>query len=169
MSQCRGLQRNEKVDTWETESRRRMHTVQRKHRIWFRFIEDNRFTFLYSQSKVAYGIAITGIVDDDQTTLPVHLSVSESEEPDPWVPKDSIEMDGTVTVKHLTVGKGYTLLRYASFEHVPTKGHVEAFLQSNYDTEHHFTATDTTYMYNDPKKIISTKSVYYRCVPILEQ
>ena len=107
-------------------------------------------------------------MDEDQVTLPVHLSVSQSAEPDPCVPTAAIEMDSILTVKNLIIGNAYILLRYAFFTHVPTKAHVAAFLQSNYDTKHVFTATDTTYVYQDPKKIISTKSVYYRCVPMPE-
>jgi len=74
-------------------------------------------------------------------------------------------MDGIVTVRQLVNGKSYVLLRYSSYEHVPTKGNVNDFLSSNFDVKHEFVANDTTYTYADPKKISSTGSVYYRCVP----
>lgn len=74
-------------------------------------------------------------------------------------------MDGIVTVRQLVNGKSYVLLRYSSYEHVPTKGNVNDFLSSNFDVKHEFVANDTTYTYADPKKIPSTGSVYYRCVP----
>ena len=73
-------------------------------------------------------------------------------------------MDGTIKVMNLTSGHTYVLLRYSSYEHVPTKGDAKAFLNSNFDVDHEFIATDTSYTYEDPKKIPSTGSVYYRCV-----
>ncbi|CAF4143703.1 unnamed protein product, partial [Adineta steineri] len=42
------------------------------------------------------------------------------------------------------------------------------FLLSNFDSKHEFIANDTIYNYTDPKKIPSTGSVYYRCVPQLQ-
>lgn len=101
-------------------------------------------------------------------TLPVHLSVSQSTEPDPCSTDQPMEMDGIVTIDNLTVENVYILLRYSSYKNVPTKGNVEAILQSNYETKYLFTATDTTHVYHDPKNIISTKSVYYRCLPMPE-
>ncbi len=76
-------------------------------------------------------------------------------------------MDGIVTVHKLTVGRSYILLRYASYEYVPTKGNINEFLSSNFDEKHEFMANDTIYIYADPKKIPYKGSVYYRCVPQL--
>ncbi|CAF4309248.1 unnamed protein product, partial [Adineta steineri] len=115
---------------------------------------------------VDYGIAVTGIVDEDRVTLPVRLSVSAWNEPNlhPAYNENPIEMDGNVTVRDLIVGKLYVLLRYSSYEYVPTKGTIGDFLLSNFDSKHEFIANDTIYNYTDPKKIPSTGSVYYRCV-----
>ena len=108
-------------------------------------------------------------MDEDHVTLPVRLSISAWNEPNPHPAygEAPVEMDGVVTVNHLIVGKEYTLLRYSSYEHVPTKGGINAFLQSNFDEKLEFMANDTTYVYADPKKIPSTGSVYYRCIPKL--
>ena len=95
------------------------------------------------------------------------MSVSAWNEPNlhPAYNETPVEMDGIVTVRNLIVNETYILLRYSSYEHVPTKGNVKDFISSNFDEKHEFTATETTYIYTDPKKIPSTGSVYYRCVP----
>lgn len=117
--------------------------------------------------KIDYGIAVTGILDEDNVTLPVRLSVSAWNEPNthPAYDEKPVEMDGVVTVRNLIVDKSYILLRYSSYEFVPTKGNIEHFLLSNFDIKHEFMANDSIYIYKDPKKIPSTGSVYYRCVP----
>ncbi|CAF1446889.1 unnamed protein product [Adineta steineri] len=117
---------------------------------------------------VDYGIAITGIVDEDCVTLPVHLSVSEWDEPNPTYHEDPKEMLGIVTVNNLTIGCFYALLRYSSYKSVPTRGDANAFLHSNFDERHEFMATSTDYGYEDPMAILSSGSVYYRCVLIPE-
>ncbi|UJR17106.1 hypothetical protein I4U23_004002 [Adineta vaga] len=113
---------------------------------------------------IDYGIAITGIVDEDQVTVPVHLSVSACEEPNPDFNEDPIEMIGIVKMTNLVVGNAYVLLRYSSYEHVPTKGDAHTFLQSSFDKRHDFTAFETSYIYEDTKSIPTTGSVYYRCI-----
>jgi hypothetical protein len=105
-------------------------------------------------------------VDENQVTLPVRLAVSAWNEPNPAFKKQPREMIGIITINNLTIGNSYVLLRYSSYEYVPTKGDHNTFLQSNFDTTHEFTATETNYVYEDPKTILSTGSVYYRCVPI---
>ncbi|UJR11207.1 hypothetical protein I4U23_015388 [Adineta vaga] len=117
---------------------------------------------------IDYGIAITGIVDEDQVTLPIHLSVSACDEPDPIFCEAPREMTGIITVENLTIGMFYALLRYSSYKHVPTKGDADAFLQSNFDEIHVFMAMETNYVYEDPKQISSKRSVYYRCVIVPE-
>ncbi|CAF3485641.1 unnamed protein product [Rotaria sp. Silwood1] len=114
--------------------------------------------------EIDYGIAITGIIDEDRVTLPVRLVVSAWNEPNPAFHEDSTEMDGAVTVYNLTVGNTYVLFRYSSYKDVQTKGDANAFFQSRFDVKHEFVADDTTYVYEDPKKIPSNGSVYYRCI-----
>jgi hypothetical protein len=101
---------------------------------------------------------VTGILDEDHVTLPVCLSVSAWNEPNthPAYNEHPIEMDGIMTVHKLTVGRSYILLRYSSYEHVPTKGNINEFLSSNFDEKHEFMANDIIYIYADPKKIPST-------------
>ncbi|CAF1287533.1 unnamed protein product [Adineta ricciae] len=117
---------------------------------------------------IDYGIAITGIVDKDGVTLPVHLSVSACDEQVPYFFPEPREMNGTVTVSGLLVGNFYALLRYSSYKHVPTGGDADAFLQSSYDEIHVFMAMESNYVYEDPKTIPSDGSVYYRCVIVPE-
>ncbi len=99
-------------------------------------------------------------------TLPVHLSVSAWDEPNPIYHEDPTEMIGTVTVNNLTIGNFYALLRYSYYKNVPTKGDANAFLQSKFDEKHEFIAVETNYVYEDPNTISSNGSVYYRCVLI---
>jgi hypothetical protein len=108
---------------------------------------------------------MTGISDEDHVILPVCLSVSAWNEPNthPAYNEKPIEIDGIVTVSHLIIGESYILLKYSSYQYVPTKGNEEHFLLSNFDEKHKFIANDTIYIYEDPKKIPSTGSVYYRC------
>jgi hypothetical protein len=77
-------------------------------------------------------------------------------------------MVGIVTVNNLTIGNFYVILRYSSYEYVPTRGDENTFLQSNFEEKHEFMAMKTNYVYEDPKTISSTGSVYYRCVRIPE-
>ncbi|CAF1355953.1 unnamed protein product [Adineta ricciae] len=120
---------------------------------------------------IDYGISVTGIRDEDHVTLPVRLSVSAWNEPNlhPAYNEQPVEMDGIVTIRNLTVGQEYTVLRYSSYEYVPTNGTVKDYLASNFDTKHDFVANDTIYSYVDCKKIPSTGSVYYRCVSPLHK
>ncbi|CAF1030644.1 unnamed protein product [Adineta steineri] len=117
---------------------------------------------------IDYGIAITGIVDEDSVTLPVRLSVSEWNEPNPRYHEAPKEMLGTVTVNNLTNGCFYALLQYSSYGSVPTRGSAIDFLQSDFDERHEFMATSTDYVYEDPNVISTNGSVYYRCVLIPE-
>lgn len=99
-------------------------------------------------------------------TLPVHLAVSSPREPDPTYQNRPTDMKGTITINGLIIGSSYALLRYASYKDVPTQGDENAFLQSNFQDKHEFIATDTTYVYEDPREISSKGSVYYRCIRI---
>ncbi|CAF3516855.1 unnamed protein product [Rotaria sp. Silwood2] len=120
---------------------------------------------------IDFGIAVTGIVDEDHVTLPVRLSVSAWDEPNlhPAYNQSPTEMNGIVTVRDLIIGRTYVLLRYSSYEYVPTKGTSNDFLLSKFDEKHIFVANNTIYIYEDPKKIPSTGSVYYRCVSQSEE
>lgn len=113
---------------------------------------------------VCWGIAITGILDEDKVCLPVRLTVTEWDEPCIEYGKEARDMVGQVIVQKLTVGTRYILLRYSSYVDVPTKGDATAFLNSNYTSIHYFTANNNIYTYQDPVPINSNGSTYYRCV-----
>lgn len=99
-------------------------------------------------------------------TLPVHLAVSSWNEPNPIFRDCCAQMKGTITISNLTIGEFYSLLRYSSYEHVPTQGDENTFLQSKFQSKHEFEATETSYIYADPNTIPSKGSTYYRCVRI---
>ncbi|CAF3343115.1 unnamed protein product [Rotaria socialis] len=113
---------------------------------------------------VCWGIAITGILDEDKVCLPVRLTVAEWDEPCAADGMKARDMIGKVTVQALTARTQYILLRYSSYIDVPVKGNAEAFLSSNYASRHDFTAQDYIYVYEDPIPINSNGSTYYRCV-----
>ncbi|CAF4106153.1 unnamed protein product [Adineta steineri] len=113
---------------------------------------------------VCWGIAITGILDEDKVCLPVRLTVTEWDEPCVADGEEARGMIGQVTVQELTAGIRYILLRYSSYVDVPISGDAAAFLTSKYTSKHDFTAHDHTYIYEDPIAINSNGSTYYRCV-----
>ncbi|CAF4345428.1 unnamed protein product [Rotaria socialis] len=120
--------------------------------------------FSLTHSKVCWGIAITGLIDEDKVCLPVRLTVAEWDEPCVANGMEARDMIGKVTVQALTAGTQYILLRYSSYVDVPTVGNATAFLSSNYASRHDFTAQDYIYVYEDPIPINSNGSTYYRCV-----
>ncbi|CAF0801952.1 unnamed protein product [Adineta steineri] len=113
---------------------------------------------------VCWGIAITGLLDENKVCLPVRLTVAEWDEPYVADGMKARDMSGQVTVQELTTGKQYILLRYSSYVDVPISGDETAFLTSNYTSKHDFTANDHIYIYKDPIAINSNGSTYYRCV-----
>jgi len=90
--------------------------------------------------------------------------VSESDEPCLAYGMQACDMFGRVTVRKLTIGTRYALLRYSSYVDVPIEGDATAFLNSKYTSIHNFTAEDNVYTYEDPISISSNGSTYYRCV-----
>ncbi|CAF4005923.1 unnamed protein product [Adineta steineri] len=113
---------------------------------------------------VCWGIAITGLLDENKVCLPVRLTVAEWDEPCVADGEEARDMIGQVTVQKLTTGKQYILLRYSSYVDVPISGDETAFLTSNYTSKHNFTANDHIYIYKDPIAINSNGSTYYRCI-----
>ncbi len=96
--------------------------------------------------------------------LPVRLTVSEWDEPCRIYGRNAIDMIGRVTVQELTIGRRYSLLRYSSYVDVPVSGDATVFLTSNHTLKHEFIAENDIYVYEDPIKINSNGSTYYRCV-----
>jgi hypothetical protein len=114
---------------------------------------------------VDYGYAISGIKDQQKTTLPVRLKVDKSDEPNLSLGASPVLMQGTITVFNLVPDRNYVLLRYKSYTEVPSSGDVKAFLESKYYKRYNFKATDSAYTYVDPEEIPSNGATYYRCVP----
>lgn len=121
---------------------------------------------LYFQKN--FGIAVTGYLDENHATVPVRLSISVPDEPNISLsnPEIPCEMDAIVTIEKLIAGETYVLLRYSSYEFVPTKGDAEDFLESRFDEKYTFIAEMDTYVYDDPVRIPSHGSTYYRCVSL---
>ncbi len=71
-----------------------------------------------------YGIAITGVMDTDHDTVPVHVTTSVNDE-EPEIQNGSNNRPPaspvtlTVTISGLTPGVSYTLYRYTNFAAVP--------------------------------------------------
>lgn len=59
-------------------------------------------------------------------------------------------------------GASYTIYRYDDFTNVPSDSD---YANSSYDATHKFTASAESYVYKDPKSIISSGTTYYRTVP----
>ena len=113
-----------------------------------------------------YAIAILGIKDDSNTSLPVLLEVNSVNEPNTPLGKKPSKLKGWVTVSSLTVGGQYSLLRFDSILSVPTSGGAAAFLAVPAASRKNFTATDTTWTYKDPNPIMSDGATFYRCVEL---
>ena len=113
-----------------------------------------------------YAVAILGIKDDSNTSLPVTLAVDSSSEPNTPQGRKATKLNGSVTVSSLTVGGQYSLLRFDSILSVPTSGGAAAFLAVPAASRKNFTATDTTWTYKDPNPITSSGSTFYRCVKL---
>ncbi|CAF1148962.1 unnamed protein product [Didymodactylos carnosus] len=113
---------------------------------------------------VAYGLAVTGIIDNDHSTLPVRLSVNSWDEPNISRGAKTKLLQGTVVVSNLRPNQKYVLLRYDDYKVVPTSGNESKFLNSKYDYRYDFQANGDTWTFNDPNDIPSNGTIYYRCV-----
>jgi hypothetical protein len=123
---------------------------------------------IYSLADVRrdYGIALTGIADPDQETVPVRVATSvNSELPQIGHHSDArptpMALTLTVTVSGLQAGTVYNLYRYNSMGSVPNTAfnqHKSAASQS-----WTFTATGATHTLTQP--IQSNDEVIYRAVP----
>lgn len=104
-----------------------------------------------------FGTAMIGIVDENKETVPVRITVSSgASEPNP-----AKRIHATVSITDLKHGRKYVLLRYGSFEKVPSKN----FLRNRgFDYAHKFTADGKTKKYRDPHSFMSDTIQIYRCV-----
>ena len=107
-----------------------------------------------------YGCAVTGIKDDSGTALPVHVAVDKWNEPNLARSAAPVRMNAVVTIRSLTAGSAYVLLRYHSYQAVPTNN----YLASSYNNATYFPATGATRAINDT--FMSDATVIYRCIPV---
>ena len=117
-----------------------------------------RYEYCIPQA-VDYGCAVTGIRDDDKVARPVRVKVNRWDEPNPWRGQSPVTLRATITVRSLTAGRSYVLLRYDDHRKVPVKG----FLSSAYASSRAFSAAGPTAVFNDSFK--SNGVAIYRCVP----
>lgn len=114
-----------------------------------------------------YAIALTGIMDDDGTTMEVYMDTDKNyEEPEivdgSNTRPSAMSLTLTVTVTGLTSGTEYNLYQYSHFQNVPTSSFNANAGQADASTT--FTASGTTYT----KTITGWQSderVIFRCVP----
>ena len=107
-----------------------------------------------------YGCAVTGIKDDSGTALPVYVAVDQWNEPNLVLSAAPVPMSAVVTIRSLTAGSDYVLLRYNSHQTVPTNN----YLASSYSKATYFSATGATRSINDT--FLSDATVIYRCIPV---
>ena len=115
-------------------------------------------------TNVCYGISIKGIVDKNDECYRCRLEIPNFfKEPD-WGAEDKlnekpIEIKGILHIVNLTVGKGYRILRFDSFDSCPEKN----FNKSNPAHEIKFTA-DKENVAIDLPTMKSDKVYFYRVI-----
>lgn len=108
-----------------------------------------------------FGTAMIGIVDENKETVPVRITVSSgASEPDP-----AKRIHATVKIMNLKRGRKYALLRYGSFEKVPSKDFLH---NGGFDYAHKFTAKGKTKTWRDHHSFMSDTIQVYRCVGPLD-
>lgn len=107
-----------------------------------------------------FGIAVTGIKDDDDVTRPVLILLDENDEPS--IPGDEapILLTFTVEVMGLKKGESYALLRYNDYTAVPTRD----FDAGSADACIIFEASNNT-MRLINQTVQSDQMTIFRCVP----
>ena len=107
-----------------------------------------------------YGVAITGVTGGEAgVLLPVRLAVPRADEPVP-----AATLSGTVTVRGLTAGRAYKLLRYNSAASVPTGGTAAQWIASAAAAKVDFVPTGATWSY--PVSFKSSATVFFRAVAV---
>lgn len=108
-----------------------------------------------------YGAALTGIIDTNKVTLPVHIQLDQVDEPN-WVyakAKGNI-LKPDITITNLKAGQSYVVLGYNSYTNTPSAG----FNVSQADLSYSFVPLTDTYTFQETNGFLSTGSRYYRCV-----
>ncbi|MGH9090626.1 MAG: hypothetical protein ACRDZR_04465 [Acidimicrobiales bacterium] len=113
-----------------------------------------------------YGIAITGVADQDHETVPVRVATSVNYET-PQIGHHSntrpapMPLTLTVTVSGLQPGTSYDLYRYDDVSKVPTSAFVRHEADASWEAR--FTATGPSYTVT--QSVQSSDQVIYRAVP----
>ena len=103
------------------------------------------------------------LVFADSSDVPASLAVNSYDEPDTAAGSRPMGMKGTLSVgPGLKSQTSYTIYRWDDYRQVPTDGN---YVSSNFTSKHEFTATSETFTFNDPTKIISSGTTYYRVQP----
>jgi len=114
-----------------------------------------QFQCLWNQRGYIYSILD---LKDDHDAVPASLSISPfASEPYTRGGEKPIDITGTLTATNLTTGSKYDIYRWDSTE--------TAFVYTDANKIETFTATKDTYVFEDPKKFLSSSATYYRCVP----
>ena len=110
-------------------------------------------------TRVDFGCAITGIIDQSGDVRPVRLTLAMNREPNIMAGASPEQLDLVVTIEGLTTGTRYALYRYDDHRHVPTSG----YASSRYDTVDTFVASGSTR--ETTTTVMSDRIVTFRCVP----
>jgi len=113
-------------------------------------------TYRYCMGPWGFGWAIKGFVNNRHSQPAVlHLSPWQSE-PDTRSGKAVIAIKGTLTVSDLAVGGSYNIYRWDSAH--------DAFTYTNDFLSTSFQATNSSFVYEDPRSFQSDSTTYYGCV-----
>jgi len=128
--------------------------------IWdTRSMKGNGANYIYCIPKdVNYGVAITGIKDNNHVTKPVQLSINRWDEPNVSIGESPVQFNATIKIDSLTAGKKYALLRYNNYISVPSA----AFNPVGASSVIYFTANTTQKTIAD--SFMSNTCAFYRCI-----
>mmetsp|Transcript_43510 Transcript_43510/g.100121 ORF Transcript_43510/g.100121 Transcript_43510/m.100121 type:complete len:362 (+) Transcript_43510:118-1203(+) len=107
---------------------------------------------------VTYGMAVTGL-QIDVPTLRVTLEVDQPEEPVVRIGDAPVDLNASVTIWGLEVGKRYALYRYNSTASLPT-----AALDIGFEHKTYFLGPAEVWTFKDPNPIRSNGVAYYVAV-----
>merc|ERR1712039_1096846 len=94
---------------------------------------------------------------DKQEGLPLSLSIDPwRQEPDTRTGSSPIDITGTLTIAGTTAGSKYDIYRWDSVS--------DAFTYTDRYKITTFTATNDTFVFQDPQTFSSDSATYYRCV-----
>jgi len=111
--------------------------------------------------QVTYGLAVTGV--NVQGTLPVSLTIDITQEPNVRSWSRAKAIHGVVEVSGLTTGEDYVLYRFSGTESLPSKAP-----WTGYEHMTAFTASSSTWNYEDPNTFMSNSATYYIAVKASE-